>query len=74
MSLREKLTASDQTKATSSQKATITNLPKAQTVKSLAKMLLDKGDRKLVEAAPKDRIWGIGFGEKHAEQFRKEWG
>lgn len=40
----------------------------------MAKTLLDTGDTELVEAAPKDRIWGIGFGVQHAEPFREEWG
>lgn len=40
----------------------------------MAKILLDTGDSELVEAAPKDRIWGIGFGAKYAEDFRQEWG
>lgn len=29
---------------------------------ALARVLLDTGDRVLVEAAPRDRIWGIGMG------------
>jgi ribA/ribD-fused uncharacterized protein len=37
-------------------------------------MLLETGDRELVEASPFDKIWGIGFDEKHAERTRKHWG
>lgn len=32
------------------------------------------GDRELVEASPRDRIWGVGFGEKNAEKMRERWG
>ncbi|KAJ9157501.1 hypothetical protein NKR23_g611 [Pleurostoma richardsiae] len=37
-------------------------------------LLLDTGDRELVEASPYDRIWGIGFREAGAEGVRGEWG
>ncbi|KAH7319897.1 hypothetical protein B0I35DRAFT_430090 [Stachybotrys elegans] len=42
----------------------------------LKALILGTGDRELVEAAPRDRIWGIGFGEKTARlmRSRKEWG
>lgn len=40
----------------------------------MKKMLLDTGDRELVEASPVDRIWGVGFGEDVAEGRREEWG
>ncbi|KAI9704343.1 MAG: hypothetical protein M1836_007205 [Candelina mexicana] len=36
--------------------------------------LLETGDRELVEASPFDRIWGVGFGAKNAEQNRDKWG
>ena len=37
-------------------------------------MLLRTGERVLVEASPRDRIWGIGFGEKKALEVRDRWG
>ncbi|VUC22858.1 unnamed protein product [Clonostachys rosea] len=42
----------------------------------LRAMLLGTGDRELVEAAPRDRVWGIGFGEKRARTMtnREKWG
>ncbi|TVY41856.1 N-glycosidase [Lachnellula subtilissima] len=36
--------------------------------------LLATGDRLLVEAASRDRIWGIGYTVKHAMSFRQHWG
>ncbi|KAL6711212.1 hypothetical protein ACN47E_005743 [Coniothyrium glycines] len=40
----------------------------------LRKRLLETGDRLLVEASPRDRIWGVGFGEKNAWQNKHRWG
>jgi ribA/ribD-fused uncharacterized protein len=40
----------------------------------LKSMLMETGDRELVEASPMDRIWGVGFGEKNAESQRARWG
>lgn len=40
----------------------------------LREMLLATGNRELVEASPRDRIWGIGFGEKNAGANRHRWG
>ena len=40
----------------------------------LRKMLLETGDRLLVEASPYDRIWGIGYGAANAEANRGNWG
>lgn len=40
----------------------------------LKRKLLATGDRELVEASPRDRIWGIGFGAENAERTRKHWG
>ncbi|KAI9796465.1 MAG: hypothetical protein M1833_006133 [Piccolia ochrophora] len=40
----------------------------------LKKLLLDTGDKALVEASPRDRIWGIGFGKKNAPAQRARWG
>lgn len=37
-------------------------------------ILMETGDRELVEASPMDRIWGVGFGEKNAEAQRARWG
>ena len=42
--------------------------------KELKELLLGTGDRELVEASPRDRIWGVGFGAKNAEENRKRWG
>lgn len=36
--------------------------------------LLATGAAELVEAAPTDRIWGIGFGEQDAPGARQAWG
>lgn len=40
----------------------------------LKSKLLATGDRELVEASPRDRIWGIGFGAKSANAMRHRWG
>ncbi|PPQ70949.1 hypothetical protein CVT26_014253 [Gymnopilus dilepis] len=40
----------------------------------LREMLLGTGDRRIVEASPRDRIWGIGFGEKNALKQMDRWG
>ncbi|KAK4442292.1 N-glycosidase [Podospora aff. communis PSN243] len=40
----------------------------------LKRKLLATGDKTLVEAASKDRVWGIGYTAKHAMQFRDHWG
>ncbi|QSS51338.1 hypothetical protein I7I53_06636 [Histoplasma capsulatum var. duboisii H88] len=40
----------------------------------LKEELLATGDRELVEASPRDRIWGVGFGAKNAGARRKHWG
>ena len=40
----------------------------------LGGMLLETGDRMLVEASPYDRIWGIGYGASDAEGNRGTWG
>lgn len=41
---------------------------------SFRDVLLATGDRELVEASPRDRIWGIGFGAKNAGANRRRWG
>jgi ribA/ribD-fused uncharacterized protein len=38
------------------------------------KTLLDTKGKELVEASPKDRIWGIGYGREHAWAHRDDWG
>ncbi|OAX83749.1 hypothetical protein ACJ72_01882 [Emergomyces africanus] len=40
----------------------------------LKENLLATGDRQLVEASPRDRIWGVGYGAKNAGANRKTWG
>ena len=40
----------------------------------LREMLLQTGIRGMVEAAPNDRVWGIGFREGEAEANRDRWG
>ncbi|KAI7513725.1 hypothetical protein KC347_g1163 [Hortaea werneckii] len=40
----------------------------------MMRMLLDTGDRELVEASPTDRIWGVGFGAANADENRDRWG
>ena len=42
--------------------------------RDLRKMLLETGDRLLVEASPYDRIWGVGYGATKAEANRDKWG
>lgn len=39
---------------------------------ALAAFLLSTGQRVLVEAAPRDRIWGIGMGERHEHASNPE--
>ncbi|KAK5699624.1 hypothetical protein LTR97_005753 [Elasticomyces elasticus] len=41
---------------------------------NLRARLLATGDRELVEASDKDRVWGIGFAAEYAEKNRAEWG
>jgi hypothetical protein len=40
----------------------------------LREKLVGTGTKKIVEASPMDRIWGIGFGEKRAVDERGRWG
>ncbi|EED16103.1 conserved hypothetical protein [Talaromyces stipitatus ATCC 10500] len=40
----------------------------------LRRELLATEDRELVEASPRDRIWGVGFGAAYASENRREWG
>jgi len=41
---------------------------------NLGELLLETGDRELVEASPFDKVWGVGFRAKDAEKNRKRWG
>lgn len=36
--------------------------------------LLGTGEKEICEASSKDRRWGIGYKEKHAERYRANWG
>lgn len=42
--------------------------------KSDPAVLLDSGERELVEASPRDRVWGVGFGAVRAPAERARWG
>lgn len=46
----------------------------SEDAETLRALLLATGERELVEAAPRDRVWGIGFGESEAEGNRGRWG
>ncbi|CAK7241084.1 MAG: hypothetical protein STHCBS139747_002541 [Sporothrix thermara] len=47
---------------------------KFQQSAKLKRLLLSTGDRLLVEAAPRDRVWGIGYGASTALARRDTWG
>lgn len=36
--------------------------------------LLGTGEKEIVEASPRDRVWGVGFGAKRAGEVRERWG
>lgn len=40
----------------------------------LKENLLATGEKVIVEASPRDRIWGVGFGEKNALNQKERWG
>ncbi|KAK6345478.1 hypothetical protein TWF718_007394 [Orbilia javanica] len=40
----------------------------------LKEMLLETGNKELVEASPRDRIWGVGYGAANAPKNRQKWG
>jgi len=42
--------------------------------RGLKEKLLATGNKEIVEASPMDRIWGVGFGAKNAENRRHDWG
>jgi ribA/ribD-fused uncharacterized protein len=50
------------------------NLLKFRQNADLKAKLLATGEKKLVEASPRDRIWGVGFGEKNALSNKDSWG
>ena len=50
------------------------NLLKFRQNAGLKAKLLATGEKNLVEASPRDRIWGVGFGEKNALSQRDRWG
>jgi ribA/ribD-fused uncharacterized protein len=50
------------------------NLHKFQQNEELKAKLLATGTKKIVEASPRDRIWGIGYGAVNAVQNQKRWG
>lgn len=50
------------------------NLHKFEQNSELKRKLLETGNRIIVEASPRDRIWGIGFGEKNALKEKSRWG
>ncbi|KAG6910161.1 hypothetical protein DXG01_012610 [Tephrocybe rancida] len=50
------------------------NLHKYRQNQELKDKLLATGDTEIAEAAPRDRIWGIGFGEKNAPGKYDKWG
>lgn len=50
------------------------NLLKYSQHQDLQQLLLETGNRQLVEASPEDRIWGIGYSAVDASQHCKTWG
>lgn len=50
------------------------NLHKFRQNEELKAKLLATGRKRIVEASPRDRIWGIGFGAKNALKNRGRWG
>ena len=50
------------------------NLYKFEQNGELKKLLMGTGDLILVEASPRDRIWGIGFKEDRAMAEKERWG
>jgi len=40
----------------------------------LKAQLLATGQREIVEASPRDKIWGVGYGAKNASANRRNWG
>jgi len=50
------------------------NMHKFEQNKELSKKLVATGTKMIVETSPRDRIWGIGFGEKNALNMKERWG
>ncbi|KAF7192140.1 N-glycosidase [Pseudocercospora fuligena] len=50
------------------------NMHKFGSNEGLRRKLLATGNRELVEASPRDRVWGVGFDAAHAETNRSQWG
>ncbi|KAF9028181.1 DUF1768-domain-containing protein [Hymenopellis radicata] len=50
------------------------SLHKYQQNEELREALLATGAKKLVEASPRDRIWGVGYGYKNALKMKEQWG
>ena len=50
------------------------NLLKFRQNPDIRQKLFDTGDTTIVEASPRDRVWGIGFGEKNALNKKDKWG
>jgi len=50
------------------------NVHKFEQNMELKAKLVGTGDKRIVEASPRDRIWGIGFGEKNAVKSQGRWG
>ncbi|KAF9530044.1 hypothetical protein CPB83DRAFT_875287 [Crepidotus variabilis] len=50
------------------------SLHKFRQNKELKDNLLATGNKTIVEASPRDRIWGVGFGEKNALNQKERWG
>jgi ribA/ribD-fused uncharacterized protein len=46
----------------------------AEDAAGLRALLLATGERELVEASPRDRIWGVGFKAENAGVNRRRWG
>ncbi|THH28730.1 hypothetical protein EUX98_g5457 [Antrodiella citrinella] len=40
----------------------------------LKSWLMETGEKMIVEASPRDRIWGIGFGDQRALEVKEKWG
>ncbi|TFK41556.1 hypothetical protein BDQ12DRAFT_696739 [Crucibulum laeve] len=40
----------------------------------LREQLLATGEKHIIEASPRDRIWGVGYGEKNALKQFERWG
>lgn len=47
---------------------------KAERCPEFRQALIDSGEKILVEASPRDSIWGIGFAEKDAVLNKDKWG